>query len=61
MTLAHSRFTRSGYIYKEAGIKGLYRGVTPRICLGIWQSVTMIYGADVVKEWLTSRDAAKAI
>lgn len=28
------------YVYKEAGIKGLYRGVTPRICLGIWQTVS---------------------
>lgn len=28
-----------GYIYKENGIKGLYRGVTPRIGLGIWQTV----------------------
>lgn len=27
------------YIYRENGIKGLYRGVTPRIGLGIWQTV----------------------
>lgn len=31
------------YIYKETGIKGLYRGVTPRICLGVWQTVRVIY------------------
>ncbi len=27
------------YVYKENGLKGLYRGVTPRIGLGIWQTV----------------------
>lgn len=26
------------YIYQSNGIKGLYRGVTPRIGLGVWQS-----------------------
>ena len=26
------------YIYKESGIKGLYRGISPRIALGIWQT-----------------------
>ena len=30
------------YVYKENGIKGLYRGVTPRICLGIWQTVSVL-------------------
>lgn len=29
------------YIYRENGIKGLYRGVTPRIGLGIWQTVRL--------------------
>lgn len=38
------------YVYKEAGIKGLYRGVTPRICLGIWQTICMVSLADYVKE-----------
>ena len=32
-------FNTLAYIYKESGIKGLYRGVTPRIGLGIWQTV----------------------
>lgn len=40
-----------GYIWKESGIKGLYRGVTPRICLGIWQTVCMVSFADYVKAW----------
>ncbi|PAV22287.1 mitochondrial carrier [Pyrrhoderma noxium] len=40
------------YIYKENGIKGLYRGVTPRIGLGIWQTVCMVSFADYVKAWV---------
>lgn len=40
-----------GYIYKTSGIKGLYRGVTPRIGLGIWQTVCMVSFADYVKLW----------
>ena len=40
------------YIYKENGIKGLYRGVTPRIGLGIWQTICMVSFADYVKDWV---------
>ncbi|KAH9898000.1 mitochondrial carrier [Cubamyces lactineus] len=40
------------YIYKENGLKGLYRGVTPRIGLGIWQTVCMVSFADYVKAWV---------
>jgi hypothetical protein len=43
------------YIYKENGIKGLYRGVTPRIGLGIWQTVCMVSFADYVKAWIKGR------
>lgn len=39
------------YVYRENGIKGLYRGVTPRIGLGIWQTVCMVSFADYVKAW----------
>jgi hypothetical protein len=39
------------FIYKENGIKGLYRGVTPRIGLGVWQTVCMVSLADYVKAW----------
>jgi len=45
-------FNTLGFIYKENGIKGLYRGVTPRIGLGIWQTVCMVSFADYVKEWV---------
>lgn len=44
-------FNTLNYIYKENGIKGLYRGVTPRIGLGIWQTICMVSLADYVKVW----------
>ncbi|KAI0257660.1 mitochondrial carrier [Lactifluus subvellereus] len=45
-------FNTFGYIYKENGIKGLYRGVTPRLGLGIWQTICMVSFADYVKAWV---------
>ncbi|CAE6523920.1 unnamed protein product [Rhizoctonia solani] len=48
-------FNTLAFIYKENGIKGLYRGVTPRIGLGIWQTVCMVSFADYVKAWVKSR------
>ncbi|KAF9056512.1 mitochondrial carrier domain-containing protein [Panaeolus papilionaceus] len=41
------------FIYQENGMKGLYRGVTPRIGLGIWQTVCMVSFADYVKAWVS--------
>lgn len=41
-----------GFIYRENGMRGLYRGVTPRIGLGIWQTVCMVSFADYVKVWV---------
>ncbi|KAF2024978.1 mitochondrial carrier [Setomelanomma holmii] len=38
------------YIYSNNGLKGLYRGVTPRIGLGVWQTVCMVALGDVAKE-----------
>jgi hypothetical protein len=35
------------YIYDSNGVKGLYRGVTPRIGLGIWQTVCMVALGDM--------------
>ncbi|TKY88423.1 hypothetical protein EX895_002775 [Sporisorium graminicola] len=43
------------YIYKENGIKGLYRGVTPRIFLGVWQTICMVSFADYVREFIGSK------
>ncbi|CAD6568532.1 MAG: hypothetical protein CYPHOPRED_002693 [Cyphobasidiales sp. Tagirdzhanova-0007] len=42
------------YVYKEGGIKALYRGVTPRIGLGIWQTICMVSFADFVKIWVAN-------
>ncbi|KAF5134903.1 Citrate/oxoglutarate carrier protein [Metarhizium anisopliae] len=35
------------YIYSNNGIKGLYRGVTPRIGLGVWQTICMVAFGDM--------------
>lgn len=35
------------YIYSTNGIKGLYRGVTPRIGLGMWQTICMVALGDM--------------
>ncbi|KAJ7275178.1 putative YHM2-protein of the mitochondrial carrier family [Mycena haematopus] len=44
-----------GFIYKENGLKGLYRGVTPRIGLGIWQTICMVSLTDYVKIWVKGK------
>ncbi|RMD43695.1 hypothetical protein DV735_g1429, partial [Chaetothyriales sp. CBS 134920] len=38
------------YIYSTNGLKGLYRGVTPRIALGVWQTICMVALGDIAKE-----------
>lgn len=38
------------YIYGTSGLKGLYRGVAPRIGLGVWQTVCMVALGDMAKE-----------
>ena len=38
------------YIYQSNGIKGLYRGVGPRIFLGIWQTICMFSLGDLAKD-----------
>ncbi|KAI0433278.1 mitochondrial dicarboxylate carrier protein [Xylaria sp. FL1042] len=40
------------YIYDTNGIKGLYRGVTPRIGLGVWQTVCMVALGDIAKAYV---------
>jgi len=40
------------YIYDSNGLKGLYRGVTPRIALGVWQTVCMVALGDIAKDWV---------
>lgn len=38
------------YIYQTNGIRGLYRGVAPRIGLSVWQTVCMVALGDLAKE-----------
>lgn len=38
------------YIYGQNGLKGLYRGVAPRIGLGIWQTIFMVGFGDMARE-----------
>ena len=35
------------YIYSKNGLRGLYRGVTPRIGLGVWQTICMVALGDM--------------
>lgn len=42
------------YIYNQNGVKGLYRGVTPRIGLGVWQTVFMVAFGDIFKKMLNT-------
>lgn len=45
------------YIYSNNGIKGLYRGVAPRIGLGVWQTVFMVAFGDIFKKMLNTDGA----
>lgn len=47
------------YIYQTNGIKGLYRGVSPRIGLGVWQTVFMVGLGDRAKEYVSHRQQKK--
>ncbi|EFQ32971.1 hypothetical protein CGRA01v4_00561 [Colletotrichum graminicola] len=40
------------YIYANNGISGLYRGVAPRIGLGVWQTVCMVALGDMAKTYV---------
>ncbi|KAI1179656.1 mitochondrial dicarboxylate carrier protein [Nemania sp. FL0916] len=40
------------YIYQTNGVKGLYRGVTPRIGLSVWQTVCMVAMGDIAKGYV---------
>lgn len=42
------------YIYSNNGVKGLYRGVAPRIGLGVWQTVFMVAFGDIFKKMLNA-------
>lgn len=40
------------YIYQQNGMKGLYRGVSPRIMLGVWQTICMVAFGDIAKQMI---------
>ncbi|ANB11331.1 Yhm2p [Sugiyamaella lignohabitans] len=54
-------WTTLKYIYSQNGIKGLYRGVTPRIGLGIWQTVCMVGLGDMAKEAVAKLTGQKPV
>ncbi|KAI5476370.1 mitochondrial carrier protein [Pseudohyphozyma bogoriensis] len=43
------------YIYKENGLRGLFRGVTPRVMLGVWRTICLVSVADYAKEFVQAR------
>lgn len=45
------------YIYQTSGLRGLYRGVTPRVGLGVWQTVFMVAFGDIFKKMLNTEGA----
>ncbi|KAJ8144869.1 hypothetical protein OXX80_010310 [Metschnikowia pulcherrima] len=47
-------FSAAKYIYGNNGVKGLYRGVAPRIGLGVWQTVFMVAFGDIFKKLLNT-------
>jgi len=47
------------YIYGQNGVKGLYRGVTPRIGLGIWQTICMVAFGDIAKAYVEKATGEK--
>ncbi|RKO96431.1 mitochondrial carrier [Caulochytrium protostelioides] len=51
MTIA----TAAQWIYQQNGLKGFYRGVSPRIGLGVWQTVCMVFGGDAVKAYFSAK------
>lgn len=47
------------HIYATSGFKGLYRGVTPRVCLGIWQTLCMVTLGDFAKVYIENMTGEK--
>jgi hypothetical protein len=41
------------WIYSQNGVAGFYRGISPRILLGVWQTVCMVYGGELVKNYFS--------
>ena len=43
-------------IVRKDGVGGLFRGIAPRVCLGIWQTLFMVTGAKLIKDELRKRE-----
>jgi len=43
-------------IVRVDGVGGLFRGIAPRVCLGIWQTLFMVTGAKLIKDELRKRE-----
>jgi hypothetical protein len=43
------------------GPKGLFKGLVPRIMLGIWQTLFMVTGAKLVQDALADYSAKSAV
>ena len=41
------------YIYQKQGLRGFYRGITPRVGLGVWQTICVVFGGDSIKQFFT--------
>ncbi|KXN72495.1 mitochondrial carrier protein [Conidiobolus coronatus NRRL 28638] len=54
-------FTAAKYIYEKSGLLGFYRGVTPRICLGVYLTICMVFGGDQLKEYFANRKLEKNV
>lgn len=54
-----SVFGAAKYIYSQNGLKGLYRGVAPRIGLGIWQTIFMVGFGDMAREMVAKLTGEK--
>lgn len=48
-------FSTARYIYRNFGFLGFYRGVTPRIGLGIYLTVCMVFGGDKLKAYVAEK------
>jgi len=46
-------------VHGEYGVAGLFKGVIPRIGLGIWQTLFMVSGANIIRSKLLN-EAPKA-
>ncbi|KAA1114001.1 hypothetical protein PGTUg99_028245 [Puccinia graminis f. sp. tritici] len=43
------------YIYREHGLKGLFKGVLPRMGLSVWRTVCFVSVADMARAWWRDR------